>query len=354
MSPWTQRGLCKGVPAIDMTKLIIQIPCYNEQEQLPATLADLPRQLPGVETIETLVIDDGSTDRTAEVAASLGVDHIVRFPQNLGLARAFAAGVDAALRLGADIIVNTDADNQYRGEDIARLIEPIMRGEADMVVGDRNPAALEHFSPAKRLLQRLGSWVVRRLSSTEIPDTTSGFRALSREAALKMNVLSDFTYTLETIIEAGRKQIPVAHVPVRTNPQRRPSRLFSSVTRYVARSTATVVRIYALYQPLRVFTAIGLVLIAASFGIGVRFLYYYFTSGGAGHIQSLILGAGLAIVGFQTILIGLLADLISRSRQLLEETLLRVKRLELGGERAGGLERGELGASPGGARLKSR
>lgn len=337
-----------------MTKLIIQIPCYNEEEQLPATLADLPRQIPGVEAIETLVIDDGSTDRTAEVAASLGVDHIIRFPQNLGLARAFAAGIDAALRLGADIIVNTDADNQYRGEDIARLIEPIMKGEADMVVGDRNPAALEHFSPAKRILQRLGSWVVRRLSGTAIPDTTSGFRALSREAALKMNVLSDFTYTLETIIEAGRKQIPLAHVPVRTNPQRRPSRLFSSVTRYVARSTATVVRIYALYQPLRVFTSVGLLLIAASFAIGVRFLYYYFTSGGAGHIQSLILGAGLAIVGFQTILIGLLADLIARSRQLLEDALLRVKRLELGQEPAGGLGQRELGASPGGARLKSR
>ncbi len=337
-----------------MTKLIIQIPCYNEEEQLPATLADLPRQIPGVEAIETLVIDDGSTDRTAEVAASLGVDHIVRFPQNLGLARAFAAGIDAALRLGADIIVNTDADNQYRGEDIARLIEPIMKGEADMVVGDRNPAALEHFSPAKRILQRLGSWVVRRLSGTAIPDTTSGFRALSREAALKMNVLSDFTYTLETIIEAGRKQIPLAHVRVRTNPQRRPSRLFSSVTRYVARSTATVVRIYALYQPLRVFTSVGLLLIAASFAIGVRFLYYYYTSGGAGHIQSLILGAGLAIVGFQTILIGLLADLIARSRQLLEDALLRVKRLELGEERVGGLGQRELGASPGGARLKSR
>jgi len=336
-----------------MTKLIIQIPCYNEEEQLPATLADLPRQIPGVEAIETLVIDDGSTDRTAEVAASLGVDHIVRFPQNLGLARAFAAGIDAALRLGADIIVNTDADNQYRGEDIARLIEPIMKGEAEMVVGDRNPAALEHFSPAKRILQRLGSWVVRRLSGTAIPDTTSGFRALSREAALKMNVLSDFTYTLETIIEAGRKQIPLAHVPVRTNPQRRPSRLFSSITRYVARSTATVVRIYALYQPLRVFTVVGLSLIAASLVIGVRFLYYYFTSGGAGHIQSLILGAGLAIVGFQTILIGLLADLIARSRQLLEDTLLRVKRLELKGEGAGGLGQRELGASPGGARLKS-
>jgi glycosyltransferase involved in cell wall biosynthesis len=258
------------------------------------------------------------------------VRHIVRAPVNQGLARAFSAGLDYALRLGADIVVNTDADGQYRGDQIEQLIAPILHHEADVVVGDRRPGQLAHFSPAKRVLQVLGSWVVRRLSGTRIPDATSGFRAFSREAALRMNVVSDFTYTLETIIQAGKKQLMVTHVPIDVNPETRPSRLFPGIPSYLVKSAATLVRIYALYEPLRVFTMIGIVLLGAGTGIGARFLYFYLQNGGDGHIQSLILAAVLVLAGFQTVLIGLLADLIGSSRRMIEDTLLRLRRLELG------------------------
>jgi glycosyltransferase involved in cell wall biosynthesis len=312
-----------------VTKLIIQIPCYNEEATLAETLRSLPAKLPGVDVIETLVVDDGSTDATAAVARAAGVTYLLRFPHNQGLAKAFSAGLDAALKLGADIIVNTDGDNQYPGKDIGRLIAPILEGRAEMVVGDRAAHRLPHFGFWKRLLQGYGSWVVRQLSDTDLPDATSGFRAFSRRAALKLNVISDFTYTLETIIQAGKKQIPVTHVPVGVQPVRRRSRLFSSVVQYLRRSAVTLLRIYALYEPLKVFGRLGLLLLLTGGAIGARFVIYYFTEGGAGHIQSLILSAILIIVGFQTLLIALVADLIGSSRWLLEDTLLRVRKLEL-------------------------
>lgn len=312
-----------------LRKLIIQIPCYNEELTLPETLRALPRRVPGIDTVEWLVVDDGSSDRTSAVARSLGVDHIVRHAANQGLARAFATGLDAALRLGADVIVNTDADNQYDARDIPALIDPILRGDAEMVVGDRCTDAIPHFSPTKKRLQKLGSWVVRQASQTTIPDTTSGFRAYSRDGALKLNVVSDFTYTLETIIQAGQKNIALAHVPVRTNEQLRESRLFRNLRSYIARSIATVVRIYAMYRPMRIFLTVGGLLFGAGFLIGCRFLYYFTTGTGAGHIQSLLLAVLLMVVGFQTVLTGLLADLVANNRRLVEETLWRVRRLEL-------------------------
>jgi glycosyltransferase involved in cell wall biosynthesis len=310
-------------------KLVIQIPCLDEEEALPETLASLPETIAGVDEIVILVIDDGSRDGTARVAARAGVTEIVRFPNHQGLARAFAAGLERALQLGADVIVNTDADNQYCASDIPALIAPILRGDADIVVGDREPGNLSHFSLPKRLLQRAGSWVVRQLSGTLVPDATSGFRAFSRSAALKINVLSDFTYTLETIIQAGKKQLAVTHVPVRANPTTRPSRLFSGPSHYIRRSASTLVRIYALYEPFKVFSMLGGALITVAAAIGLRFLLYYLRNGGAGHVQSLILAAALLIIGFLTMLIGMLADLIGRNRQLSEDVLLRVRRLEL-------------------------
>ena len=310
-------------------KLAIQIPCFNEEAYLPATLAALPREVPGFDEVILVVVDDGSTDATSEVARGLGVQHVVRAPVNQGLARAFAAGLEQCLRLGADVIVNTDADNQYPGAAIADLVAPILAGEADIVIGNRNPGRLRHFSPAKRMLQRLGSWVVRRLSGTNIPDAASGFRAFSRDAAIRLNVVTDFTYTLETLIQAGKKQLSVAHVDIEVNAETRPSRLFSGNSHYVARSIATIIRVYSLYEPMRVFTLLGCGLLLGGAFLGLRFVADYLVDGGAGHIQSLILAAVLLLAGFQTILIGLLADLIGSSRRMLEEALLRVRRLEL-------------------------
>jgi glycosyltransferase involved in cell wall biosynthesis len=311
-------------------KLIIQIPCHNEEKTLPQTLQDLPRSLPGIAQLEWLIVDDGSTDGTARVAEASGVHHVVRLRRNQGLARAFLAGLEASLRLGADIIVNTDADNQYWGADIACLIQPILDRQADIVVGDRGVATSTHFSPLKRCLQRLGSWVVQQAAGVDIPDATSGFRALTREAALRTLVLSEYSYTLETLIQAGAQQVAVAYVPVRTNPQTRRSRLMRSTPEYLAHSTLTILRTYTLYRALRVFLSVGLVMIAAGLLLGLRFLYFFITdNGAAGHIQSLILTAILLIVGFQVCLIGLVADLIGFNRKILEEILYRMRRLEL-------------------------
>ncbi len=309
-------------------KLIIQIPCFNEEETLPITLNEIPKSFRGIDEVEVLIIDDGSEDKTVEVAQREGVDHIVRLTTNNGLAGSFTAGLDAALRLGADIIVNTDGDNQYCGEDIQKLIDPIISGEADMVIGDRNTKDIPHFSFVKKRLQVLGSWVVRQLSGTRIPDATSGFRAFSREAALRLNVISKYSYTLETVIQAGKKNIALTHVPIRTNKMLRPSRLFTSMYSYIKRSSATILRIYALYEPLKVFLVIGSVIFGTGMVISLRFLYYYIVNQGAGHIQSLILAAVLMIVGFQIVMIGLLSDIIAANRRLIEDVLHRIKRME--------------------------
>ena len=309
-------------------KLVIQIPCYNEAQTLPATVQALPRQLPGIETIEYLVIDDGSTDQTSEVARQVGIHHVVRLPRHAGLAAGFSAGLEACLQQGADIIINTDADNQYNAADMQHLIEPIQAGKADIVVGDRGVATLEAFSPLKRQLQRLGSWVVTRASGLHIPDATSGFRALSREAALHTLVLSEYSYTLETLIQAGARHMSVAYVPVRTNPQTRPSRLMRSIPHYLAYSGTTIVRAYTMYRPLRVFTILSALMMGGGLTLGLRYLYFYFIGQGGGHIQSVILAAVLFIIGFQTLLIGLLADLIGFNRIILEEILYRLRRIE--------------------------
>ncbi len=310
-------------------KLIIQIPCLNEEESLPVTLADLPREVPGFDTVEWLVIDDGSTDATVAVARAGGVDHIVRLTTNKGLAEGFQAGLDAALKLGADVIVNTDADNQYRGEDIAALTGPIVGGNADMVVGDRQVMTVEEFSAAKKLLQRLGSWVVRRASDTTVPDTTSGFRAYNREAAIAMQVVSRFTYTLETIIQAGKMTVAIDHVPIATNGRLRESRLFPSTWSYIRRNGVSVFRIYAMYEPLRVF-----MLAAASLGIvalvvWARFLWYFLAGNGSGHVQSLILGAVLFNAAMVLAALGVLGDLLSGQRIMLQRIFERVRRVEL-------------------------
>jgi glycosyltransferase involved in cell wall biosynthesis len=310
-------------------KLIVQIPCFNEAEHLPATLADLPRELPGVDTVEWLVIDDGSNDATIEVARAHGVDHVVRLTNNKGLAAAFQAGLDACLKLGADIVVNTDADNQYFGGDVGELVAPILRGEADMVIGDRETDSIEHFSPVKKQLQKWGSAVVRRASGTNVPDTTSGFRAYNREAALQMQVVSKFTYTLETIIQAGKMLVAVDHVPIRTNTKTRDSRLFPSIWAYVRRNASSIFRIYSLYEPLRVFLiAAALVAIPATV-IWVRFLYFFFSGEGSGHIQSLILGSMLFIVAVQLAALGVIGDVLAGSRVLQQRILERVRRVEL-------------------------
>lgn len=311
-------------------KLVIQIPCYNEAGTLAATLDDLPKTLPGVDEIEVLIVDDGSTDGTGQVAECAGVAHVVRLARNRGLARAFLAGLEAALKLDADIIVNTDGDNQYRGEDVEKLLEPILAGRADIVVGDRGVATVSHFSPLKRRLQQVGSWIVQQAAGVEIPDATSGFRALTREAALRTLVLGQYSYTLETLIQAGARQMAIAYVPVRTNPQTRPSRLMRSVPHYMSQSALTILRTYSLYFPLRIFLGVGTLMIGAGVLLGLRFLYFYVMSQGAtGKVQSLILAAILLIVGFQTCLVGLLADLIGFNRRILEETLFRIRRIEL-------------------------
>ena len=314
-------------------KLIVQIPFLDEATTLPATLGDIPRSIPGVDIVEVLVIDDGSSDQTTNVARSLGVDHVISFRRTRGLAAAFMTGIDACLKLGADVIVNTDGDNQYVGQDISALVAPLLRGDADIVIGDRNVPALEHLSWSRKFLQRLGSWVVRQVSDTRVPDTTSGFRAYTREAALRMTIVSEFSYTLESIIQAGKKRMAIAHVPVRSNPHTRPSRLFTSVWVYLKQSGSTIVRIYTMYEPLKVFTFIGLLTFAAGFVISVRFLYFYFTGSGGGHLQSLLLAAVLLIVGFQVMLMGLVADVISANRKLLEDLLYRVRSLELPADR---------------------
>jgi glycosyltransferase involved in cell wall biosynthesis len=308
-------------------KLIIQIPCYNEAETLPETIRELPRGAPGIERVEILVIDDGSEDGTAQTALECGVDHVVRLPHHAGLAAAFAAGLDASLSLGADIIVNTDADNQYAASDILKIVAPIVNGEAELVVGDRGVATLEAFSPLKRGLQTIGSRVVSRAAGLDVPDATSGFRAMTREVALRTNVLSDYSYTLETLIQAGNQRTRVASVRIQTNPPRRPSRLMRGTWDYLTQSTATILRSYTMYRPLRVFFTAGALLFAVGAALVIRFLVYYYQGQGSGHVQSLILAAVLLIVGFQTWLIGLLADLISKNRRLLEEILYRVRKM---------------------------
>jgi glycosyltransferase involved in cell wall biosynthesis len=313
-------------------KLIVQIPCYNEESTLPQALAALPRQIPGIDQIEFLIIDDGSRDATSEVARALGVHHIVRFPKNLGLAAAFIAGLDESIRQGADIIVNTDADNQYNASDIPRLIEPLLAGRADLVVGNRQVAQLPNFSPLKRRLQVLGSWVIGKASGLDTPDATSGFRALTRNAALRTFVLSEYTYTLETLIQAGASRTAVEYVPIGINPQTRASRLMRGIPHYIRKSTATILRSYTMYRPLRVFSAIGGALIALGLVPGIRFLYLYTAGHRIGHVQSLILSAILIIVGIQILLIGLLADLLSCNRKLLEDVIYRVRKLETTGE----------------------
>jgi glycosyltransferase involved in cell wall biosynthesis len=309
-------------------KLIIQIPCFNESETLPLTLRELPRQLPGIDMIEYLVIDNASTDSTSAVARREGAHHVVYLPAK-GLAGAFLAGLEASLAHGADIIVNTDADNQYNAGDIQRLVEPILAGRAELVVGDRGVATSKNFSPLKRLLQRFGSWVIAMASGIKTPDATSGFRAISREAALRTLVLSNYSYTLETLIQAGARRIPVEYVPVRTNAQTRPSRLMTSVSHFMSNQTATILRAYTMYRPLRVFSALSLLMILGGLGLGIRYLIFALNGQGTGHVQSVVLAAVLWIVGFQVFLIGLVADLIGFNRKIIEEVLYHVRKIEL-------------------------
>lgn len=309
-------------------KLLIQIPCYNEAETLEIALNDLPKQIDGIDEIEYLIIDDGCTDNTVEVARNWGVHHIVSFTRNKGLAKGFMAGLDACLRNGADIIVNTDADNQYCADDIPKLIQPILEHKADIVIGERPIDETEHFSLLKKKLQHLGSWVVRKASHTDIPDAPSGFRAFSREAAMRINVINDYTYTLETIVQAGRNKMAIVSVPIRTNPELRKSRLFHSMFGYIKKSVLTIFRALMMYKPLYCFTIVAAVPSTIGFLIGIRFMIYYFTGRGNGHIQSLILACTLLIIGFLTFVIGMLADVISANRKILEDTQYHVRKIQ--------------------------
>jgi len=334
--PQGSSGILSHVPNVERAvvfspmKLIIQIPCFNEAATLPATLRLIPRQIEGFDQVEILVVDDGSIDGTVQAARSAGADHVVSLPHHAGLARAFAAGLDASLRLGADVIVNTDADNQYEAQDIPKLLQPILQGTAELVVGDRGVATLSSFSPLKRKLQTVGSHIVSQASRLKIPDATSGFRAMTREVALRTMVLSDYSYTLETLIQAGNGKVMVTSVPIRANPTTRPSRLMRGIGDYIRNSTITIVRAYAMYRPLRVFFAIGTVIFSLGILLGIRFLVLFISHGGAaGNVQSLILAAILLIVGFQILMIGLLADLISFNRKILEEILYRVRKAEI-------------------------
>jgi glycosyltransferase involved in cell wall biosynthesis len=313
-------------------KLIIQVPCYNEAEHIAHTLGLLPRQLEGVDQVEVLVIDDGSSDASVQAARDGGADHILRLPHHTGLAGAFAAGLDACLRLGADLIVNTDADNQYEASEIPRLIAPLLSGEAELVIGDRGVMQNQAFSPLKRRLQRLGSRVVASASSLTVTDATSGFRALTREVALRTIVLSQYSYTLETLIQAGNQRVKVQFVPVQTNPPRRPSRLMKGMGDYLAHSGVTILRAYTLYRPLRVFTFVGGIIFLLGLALAVRYLVFMLQGQGAGHVQSVIVAAVLLIVGFQTWLIGLVADLISFNRKILEEILYRTRKTDASGK----------------------
>lgn len=313
-------------------KLIIQIPCYNEAETLEVALNDLPKQLEGIDEIEYLIINDGSKDATVEVARSWGVHHIVSFKKNKGLAKGFMAGLDGCLRNGADIIVNTDADNQYCAADIEKLIQPILEEQADIVIGARPIDETEHFSFIKKKLQHFGSWVVRRASNTNIPDAPSGFRAFSREAAMRINVVNDYTYTLETIVQAGREKIAITSVPIRTNEELRPSRLFNSIWGYVKKSMLTILRAYMMYKPLKCFTYLAIPPVVFGGAVGMRFLIFYARGTGNGHVQSLILACTMVIIGFLTFMIGLLADVLAANRKILQEMQYQVRRLEYEGK----------------------
>ncbi len=309
-------------------KLIIQIPCYNESETLEIALNDLPKHIDGIDTIEYLIINDGSKDNTMEVARNWGVHYIVDLKRNKGLAKGFMAGLDACLRNGADIIVNTDADNQYNADDIEKLVRPILEGKTDIVIGGRPIDQTEHFSPLKKKLQHFGSFVVRKASKSDIPDAPSGFRAYSREAAMRLNVVNEYTYTLETIVQAGRSKIAMESVPIRTNGELRPSRLFNSMFGYVKKSMLTILRAFMMYRPLMVFSVIGAIIFAFGLAVGVRFLIFYIGGTGVGHIQSLILASTLMLLGFQTFIVGLLADIISANRKILEDVQYHVRRLD--------------------------
>lgn len=309
-------------------KLIIQIPCFNEEETLAIALNALPREIDGIDVIEYLIINDGSTDNTVEVARDWGVNYVVNFKRNKGLAKGFMAGVDACLRNGADIIVNTDADNQYCADDIEKLVRPILEGKTDIVIGARPIDQVQHWSPLKKKLQHFGSYVVRKASGTDIPDAPSGFRAYSREAAMHLNVINEYTYTLETIVQAGQGKIAMESVPVRTNEELRPSRLFHSMFGYVRRSMVTILRSYMMYKPMKFFGIIGGGVFALGTVLGLRFLYYFFLGDGAGHIQSLILCSTLILLGSETIILGFLASLIAANRKIMEDIQYRVKRLD--------------------------
>ena len=310
-------------------RLVVQIPCYNEEATIGQVIAEIPRRIPGIREVLVVVIDDGSTDRTVAMALSAGADYVAHHVRNRGLAATFRTGLDAALRLGADVIVNTDGDNQYSGAEIPKLVEPILRGRADLVVGDRDATSASHFSPQKRFLQGFGSWVVRQLSGTTVPDAPSGFRALSREAALRLNVVTSYSYTLETLIQAGSQRLAVTSVPITANPTNRKSRLARGTFDYVQRSLVTLVRAYAMYQPVRVFATISLVLFLPGLLGIARFLWYYSHGAGSGHIQSLVLSGVLMVIGLQVGLIGLVADLIAGHRRLMEEALYRLRKLDV-------------------------